>query len=389
MFVTATDYPSTKQVTNTTEAESDLAWGSDSRTLYYTSERDGHYNIYKATIGREDDPNFSNATIINEEPVFSVKDKVDRTHPSISPDGTKMAFVEDRTKLKVIDLKTKKVRQLTDGSTVASRSKGFASQWSPDGEWLLIEATDLHHQPYSDIAIINVADGKMTYVTKTGYFDQNPRWAMGGKAIIFESERYGMRNHASWGSESDVMIAFLNRDAFDRFRLSEEDYELLKEVEKAQKSKKNDAASGKDSKKADDAKKKADDKKGDAEKDKVAEKVAVDLEGIADRTIRLTPNSSALADMYLTPDGETLYYITSFEKGYDLWKAKPRKGDVSKVAKLGAGAGIDTDKAGNMYLLGSTLRKFDTKSEKLTPITFSASMTIDQAAEREYMLRYV
>ena len=42
--------------------------GSDSRTLYYTSERDGHYNIYKATIGREDDPNFSNATIINEEP---------------------------------------------------------------------------------------------------------------------------------------------------------------------------------------------------------------------------------------------------------------------------------------------------------------------------------
>ncbi|WP_302997387.1 S41 family peptidase [Paramuribaculum intestinale] len=389
VFVTATDYPSTKQVTNTTEAESDPAWGSDSRTLYYTSERDGHYNIYKATIGREDDPNFSNATIINEEPVFSVKDKVDRTHPSISPDGTKMAFVEDRTKLKVMDLKTKKVRQLTDGSTVASRSKGFASQWSPDGEWLLIEATDLHHQPYSDIAIINVADGKMTYVTKTGYFDQNPRWAMGGKAIIFESERYGMRNHASWGSESDVMIAFLNRDAFDRFRLSEEDYELLKEVEKAQKSKKNDAASGKDSKKADDAKKKADSKKADGDKEKVAEKVAVDLEGIADRTIRLTPNSSALADMYLTPDGETLYYITSFEKGYDLWKAKPRKGDVSKVTKLGAGAGIDTDKAGNMYLLGSTLRKFDTKSEKLTPITFSASMTIDQAAEREYMLRYV
>ena len=56
----------------------------------------------------------------------------------------------------------------------------------------------------------------------------------------------------------------------------------------------------------------------------MAEKVAVDLEGIADRTIRLTPNSSALADMYLTPDGETLYYITSFENGYDLWKAKPR-----------------------------------------------------------------
>ena len=384
VFVTATEYPSTKQITHTTEAESDVAWGNDSRTLYYTSERDGHFNIYKATIGREDDPNFSNATIINEEPVFPVNDNVDRTHPSISPDGKQMTFVEDRTKLKVIDLKTKKVRQLTDGSTVASRFKGFSSQWSPDGRWILIEATDLHHQPYSDIAIINVADGKMTYVTKTGYFDQNPRWAMGGKAIIFDSERYGMRNHASWGSESDVMIAFLNRDAYDRFRLSEEDYELQKEVEKAQKKKKDDAADKKDAKKDDDSKK---DKKEKADND--VEPVEVDLEGIADRTLRLTPNSSALADMYMTPDGETLYYITSFEKGYDLWKVKPRKGDVSKVTKLGSGAGIDTDKAGNMYLVGSTLRKFDTKSEKLTPINFSASMTIDPADEREYMLRYV
>ena len=212
VFVTSTDHASTKQITNTIEGEGDLAWGPDSRSLYYSSERDGHFNIYRATMERADDPNFSNATVIKEEPLFPVGDKTDRTFPSISPDGKQMTFVEDRTRLMVMDLATRKTRQLTDGSTVASRTKGFGSQWSPDGKWILIEATDLHHQPYSDIAIINVADGKMTYVTKTGYFDQNPRWAMDGNAIVFDSERYGMRNHASWGSQSDVMITFLNKD---------------------------------------------------------------------------------------------------------------------------------------------------------------------------------
>ncbi len=36
VYVTATDYSTTKQVTDTPEAESHLSWGNDS-TLYFTS----------------------------------------------------------------------------------------------------------------------------------------------------------------------------------------------------------------------------------------------------------------------------------------------------------------------------------------------------------------
>ena len=61
-----------------------------------------------------------------------------------------------------------------------------------------------------------------------------------------------MRNHASWGSEYDVMMVFLNKEAYDKFRLSEEDYALLKEVEEQQKkasAKKEDSNKGKKEKK--------------------------------------------------------------------------------------------------------------------------------------------
>lgn len=62
-----------------------------------------------------------------------------------------------------------------------------------------------------------------------------PQWVLDGNAILFTTERYGMRAHASWGSLNDAMLVFMNQDAYDKFRLSKEDYELQKELEKEQK----------------------------------------------------------------------------------------------------------------------------------------------------------
>lgn len=64
IFVTSVDYPTTRQITSTPAAENFISWGSDNRTIYYTSDRDGHLNIYSAKIGRDEDPNFPNATLV-------------------------------------------------------------------------------------------------------------------------------------------------------------------------------------------------------------------------------------------------------------------------------------------------------------------------------------
>ncbi|MDE6100196.1 MAG: peptidase S41, partial [Paramuribaculum sp.] len=357
--------------------------------LYYTSARDGKYNIYKATIGRKDDPNFSNATIINETPVFT-PDGLDRTCPSISPDGKQLAFIIDRNKLAVMDLATKNVRNLTDGETDPSRSKGFKALWSPDSRWIAITYQNPLHYPYGDIAIINARTGKMTKVTETGYFDENPRWALDGNALIFLSERYGMRNHASWGSNYDVMMAFTNQDAYDRYRLSEEDYAILKEVEKSQGKKLANVTVTPDSKNKKGKNSKKDSKKAETQE---SSKPAIEIEtdGFEDRTVRLTPNSSLISDAIVSKDGENLYYLSEFENGFDLWKLNLRKREPKIVSKLGASmAGLEMDSDGNIYLIGpSGVKKLTVANDKIKSIAINTTLDVDRAAERDYMLDYV
>ena len=379
VFVTSVEYGTTKQITHTPEAEEGLSFGADNRTLVYASERDGNWQLYKAEIERKEDLNFPNATLIKEEVLLPSK-TVERMYPKFSPDGKDVAFIEDRIRLKVLNLETNKVRQVTDGSTWYELSGGFNYAWSPDGKWFTLEFIGNKHDPYTDIALVS-ADGKgeLVNLTNSGYTSSSPKWTMDGNAILFTTERYGMRNHASWGSLDDVMMVFVNQDAYDKFRMSKEDYELQKELEKEQEK----AADKKDGKKED----KKEDKDKKEEADKVKD-IVVELEGIQDRIVRLTPNSSSIASAILSKDGESLYYLSAFERGFDMWKMDLRKRETKLLHKMGSGwADMEMDKEGkNLFVLGSgSMQKMDLGGEKLKPISYRAEMKMDLAAERAYM----
>ena len=396
VFVTSTDYPTTKQITNTPAGESGLSFAPDNRTLVYASERTGNWQLYMAKITRKEDPNFPNATLIEEEVLLPSK-TVERRYPQYSPDGKEIAFIEDRNRLMVLNLETKKVRQVTDGSTWYNTGGGFDYEWSPDGKWVTLEFIGNRHDPYSDIGIVSAQGGAITNLTNSGYMSGSPRWVLDGNAVLFQTERYGMRAHASWGSQQDVMLVFLNQDAYDRYRLSKEDFELLKEFEKEQKKAKEKDEKKKNEKKKDAGKdkKKDGDKDGDngkSDKDKESKKeIVVELKGIEDRIVRLTPNSSDLGSAIVSKDGENLYYFSAFEGGYDLWKMNLREKETKRLHKLNTGwVSLSMDKGGNIFLLGSrNMQKMDAKSDALKPISYQAEMKMDLAAEREAMFDHV
>ena len=386
VFVTSVEYATTKRITSTAAAERGVDFGKDNRSIVYASERDGVAQLYRARIVRSEDPNFPNATLIEEEALLPDL-SVDRSYPTFSPDGKELAFIEDRTRLMVANLETKTVRQVTDGSSWYSRSGGFSYEWSPDGKWFTLTYTPNGHDPYYSIGLVSSQGGDIIDLTGSGYMAGNPRFVLDGNAVLFQSDRYGMRSHGSWGSQEDVFLCFLNQDAYDRYRLSKEDYELLKEVEK--KAKDTPAKEDAKDKKGKSAKKKSSSKdKDEAAKEEPAKAVVVEPEGIQDRIVRLTVNSSNMGDAILTKDGETLYYLASFEGGMDLWKMDLRKRETKLVSKGAGGGSFTTDGEGKtIFLLGSSMKKMDGDSFK--PITYSAEMKLDHAAEREYMFNYV
>ena len=384
VYVTSTEYKTTKRITDTPQQERNLSFAPDGRSLVYASERNGVWQIFQAKIKNEKEKNFTYSTEVEEEQL--TKTNITSQYPAYSPDGKEVAFYEDRATLRIINLKSKEVRTVLDGKYNYSYSDGdIWFEWSPDSKWLMCSYIGNGGWNNTDIAVVK-ADGKEVHnITDSGYSDSNGKWVLGGKAILFESDRAGYRSHGSWGAEYDAYLMFLDLEAYDRFRMSKEELELA-EANKDEKEKKADE---KEEKKKENKKKK-EEKTGKIEVDKV-KPLELDFENCRDRVVRLTVNSSNMGDAIIDSKGEKVYYQAAFEGGYDLWCHDLKEGSTTLMMKGIGGGGFVADKdIKNLFLCnGSSIKKIDLGSKATTNIAFEAPFNYKPAEERQYLFDHV
>ena len=378
VYVTSTEYKTTRQITNTPEQERNIDFAPDGRSLVYASERNGLWQIYQSSIVNKEEKMFTYATEIKEEKITN--SNVTSFQPQYSPNGKEVAFLEDRSTIRVINLATKQARTVMDGKFEYSYSDGDQwYQWSPDSRWILSNYIGIGGWNNKDVALINASgNGEIHNLTQSGYNDSGAKWVLDGKAMIWESDRAGYRSHGSWGAHGDIYIMFFDLEAYERFLMSKEDLALIEEAEKEKKDDKKEPA-------AKDAKNKkapADDKKKEEVKPLV-----FDLDNCRDRVVRLTRHSSSLGDAILSKKGDKLYYQANFEKGSDLW-CQDLKENSTKLVMKDVGRGLMlVDKKGENFYMSSRggIQKVTIKDGKSKPVSFEAIFDYKPALERQYI----
>jgi Tol biopolymer transport system component/serine/threonine protein kinase len=133
------------------------------------------------------------------------------THPRVSPDGTQIVFVSDRSgsaELYVMNLDGSGLRNLTSDAAHET-----SPAWSPDGQRIAfgIQTVALRE---SDIWMMNVESGKPARLMNAPGYDARPAFSPDSSRIVFASNR-GARDHYNFD------LWMMNADGSEPRRLTD------------------------------------------------------------------------------------------------------------------------------------------------------------------------
>lgn len=151
------------------------SWYPDGRNLAVVDYGDN----FKGVIKRIDTKDLTVRTLTNREEVLTGM-------PSVSPDGTMIAFPGQRNTGKYVQsanriwlLDEKGIPRELDSL------QGRAPAWSPDGEWIVFQSNRGSPNGHSALFIIHKQGGQALQLTSFEIHVSHPKWSSDGKKIAF------------------------------------------------------------------------------------------------------------------------------------------------------------------------------------------------------------
>ncbi len=282
------------RITRTAARERELAWMPDGKTLLFTSDREGNYDIY--AVRSTDDEEELLSKSLRREIVQLTDSPEDDERPMVSPDGSTVAYLHGDDYLWVMEPDGSGRRELLPDADILHVS------WSPDSKWIALSRTTLAHR--EDIYILPSGGGDAHNITDHPNDDFQPQWTNDGKRLCFASR--------TDNGQYTLKYIWLTRGDYWMTDEEREDAE--------------DAETGEGS-----------DGDDETEDEDGAVIVEIDFDGINERTITIM-NMRGGYDFYsATPDGHHFAFRSGTLGSDDLWIIDWEGNRLRQVSEGGAG----------------------------------------------------
>lgn len=159
--------------------DSDFMWSTNSRTLYFTSDREGNTRLYAVEVATR-----------KVERLWARQEDI--ANPLPSPDGRYLAFwvAGPEGGLHVMTLSDRSVRRVA--ALPGPHLHGYGGSqlaWSPDSQWLAYVARSASR--FHNLFLVKLEGGEPVNLTRRAAAHGQPAWSPDGKYLFFQSGRDG------------------------------------------------------------------------------------------------------------------------------------------------------------------------------------------------------